>query len=349
MDSDKPTEEEINETRSDALSPEKVEEVAASLREQGKPFVKATVVRREAPVSANVGDRAVITSDGEIIGWVGGVECARSVVVREAKNVLRTRSEKLIGLAADPSEVERPGLEAFKMTCHSGGTLEIFMEPVLAPEQVLIIGGSPVGKALARLAGELAFDVVVVDTEAKDGEYPNVKKVIVSNDPAEITEMTGEAPYVVVASMGEYDARGVAAGVKLKAPYIGLIASERRATDVIERASKILNTDPEGVEEEVTSPAGIDIEAKTPEEIAVSLLAQLIQVRRSRETEGSDTTEAVEETEEKATDPVCGMKVSVNKPPATVKHEGDVYYFCSQGCADTFSAEPEEYIPVQET
>lgn len=339
-------------------SPERVDELARALRERGESFARATVVRREPPVSANVGDRAVITADGDVYGWIGGVECAQSTVVRAALDVIETGEAKLVGLAPDPETIDRPGLDAHRMTCHSGGTLEVFVEAVRPSPQLLLVGDSPIAAALARLAGELAFEVVVVDPEG--GTYPGAETVVTGTDPDDIAAAVADRPYVVVASTGAYDADGVAAAVALDAPYVGLVASERRGAEVVDRAADRL-VDSERVREAVTTPAGVDIAAKTPEEIAVSVLAEVVDVRQQRRAETGQADEAGEADErdaeattttderdgETAIDPVCEMEVSVEDPPATVEHEGETYYFCCRGCADAFGDEPEQFVGAE--
>lgn len=351
----------------DPASPEAVDRLTRELRERGQRFVRATVVRRESPVSANVGDRAVVTADGEVHGWIGGTACARSVVAREAAKVLESEEAKLVGLAPEPGVIDRPGLEAFPMTCHSGGTLEVFLEPIIPTRDLLVVGESPIATALVDLATDLAFEVVTAGTEESANGGARVAADITLE--AMVEAVTGR-PYVVVATMGEYDVTGVAAAMNLDASYIGLVASDRRATEVAERVADRLEAPMDAVLEAVTAPAGVDIGARTPEEIAVSVLAELVALRRSvAESEGgaavgtaadvpSDGTDArADAGTEPAThnadtlpavDPVCGMTVASGEVAETVEFEGETYRFCSEGCADRFEHEPREYLD-QET
>ncbi|MFC7205132.1 XdhC family protein [Haloferax namakaokahaiae] len=343
------------------------------LTERGDPYARATVVRREPPVSANVGDRAVVTADGDLFGWVGGASCAQSTVIREARAAIADGKPRLLGLAPDPEDVARPGLDAFPMTCHSEGTLEVFVEPVIPATQLLVVGDSPVARSLARLAPELDVTVTVVDPDGASDEQAgsDATTVLTTLDPGDIAAEVGSGPFVVVASMGKYDARGVAAGVLADAPYIGLVASSVRATEVVERAAGLLDSDPETIRDAVTTPAGLDIDAHTGSEIAVSILAELIDVRASvgavtasgsesaRETESccsggdhdnhhdAETTEAADASDGPHIDPVCGMTVEPEGAPS-VTHEGQTYYFCCQGCADSFSNDPDEYLDADE-
>ncbi|WP_410766159.1 XdhC family protein [Haloferax sp. DFSO60] len=345
------------------------------LTERGEPYARATVVRREPPVSANVGDRAVVTADGDLFGWVGGASCAQSTVIREAQAAIGDGKPRLLGLAPNPDDVARPGLDAFPMTCHSEGTLEVFVEPVIPVTQLLVVGDSPAARSLARLAPELDIAVTIVDPDRASEEQASGESATVLStlDPDEIAAEVGVGPFVVVASMGKYDARGIAAGVLADAPYIGLVASSVRATEVVERAAGLLDSDPEAVRNAITNPAGHDIGAHTGGEIAVSILAELVEVRASvgaitasagdsKHVTAGDASESADadaccsgdhdeaESADSADasdgphiDPVCGMTVEPEGAPS-VTYEGETYYFCCQGCADSFSNDPEQYL-----
>jgi xanthine dehydrogenase accessory factor len=336
----------------------------ASLADRGESYARVTVVRREPPVSANVGDRAVVTADGELHGWIGGVACAQQTAISEATAALESGEPQLVGIAIDPETVDRPGLEAFPMRCHSEGVLELFIEPVNPTPTLLIVGNSPVARSLARLAGELAVDVTLVDPDA---DPDDAHDVVTATDPDALVDAAGPAPLVVVASMGQYDARGVAAGIRADAPYIGLVASDARGTEVTDRAAELLGVDPDTVAAAVTTPAGVDIAAHSPAEIAISILAEVVDARSTAGVDGSRTgtdtaeaeasgTEAADEAanadaepptddgDDPATDPVCGMAVEPGDAP-TVEHAGTTYHFCCAGCADSFRNDPDSYLP----
>ncbi|MFC5971690.1 XdhC family protein [Halomarina salina] len=350
----------VDDSASGAPADADLGDLERTLTDRGEPFARATVVRREAPVSANVGDRALVTSDGSLHGWIGGVACAQSTVVSEAQAAIADGEPRLVGLAPDPADVERPGLEAYRMTCHSEGTLELFVEPVVPATRLLVVGDSPIARSLVRLASELAVQVTLVDPDGGDADVPGSTTRLTTLDPERIAASVGPGPLVVVASMGQYDARGVAAGLLADAPYVGLVASEVRAADVAERAAGLLGRDPETVREAVSSPAGVDIAAHTAAEIAVSILAELVDVRSAsgtvavadpeRDHESSDetATEGADGNadEEPHRDPVCGMTVDPDGAPS-VAHDGETYYFCCAGCADSFRADPAAYLDGQ--
>lgn len=325
-------------SRGDAAIPEEVDRLAREFEAEGRPFARVTVVRREAPVSSNVGDRALVTPDGDLVGWVGGIGCAQSVAVKEARAALADGEPRLVGLAPDPDDVARPGLTAYPMTCHSGGTLELFVEPVTPTPRLVVVGESPAAETLVELADPLAFEV---------------RHVGAGDDPA---EAVSEGASVVVASMGEYDTAGVEAALRGGAGYVGLVASDRRRDDLAATVAERLGVDADAVTDAVTTPAGLDIGAKTGEEIAVGILAELVAVRRNVDgpidlTVGDPSRVVVGEAPERhgdrdetVVDPVCGMDVVVGEAAATVEHGGETYRFCGQGCADAFADDPGSYL-----
>jgi len=326
-----------------------------SLTERGEPYARVTIVRREAPVSANVGDRAIVTRDGELHGWIGGAACAQTTTISQATAAIEAGEPRLIGIAPDPESIDRPGLETFPMRCHSEGVLELFVEPVNRTPALLVVGNSPVARSLARLARELSMDVTLVDATGEVADdVPEETTVTATTDPETLAADVGATPLVVVASMGQYDARGVAAGMLADAPYVGLVASDERSGEVVERVAALLDADAETVRDGVTNPAGVDIAAYTPAEIAVSVLAEVVDARAAVEAptadapvvESDDTTEhaADEPGDALATDPVCGMTVDPADAAASVEHDGETYHFCCQGCADAFEADPDSHL-----
>ncbi|MFC7097098.1 XdhC family protein [Halobaculum marinum] len=354
-----------------------VSDVERELASAGEPYARVTVVRREPPVSANVGDRAVVTREGDLRGWIGGAACAQTTAITEALAAIEDGQPRLIGIAPDPETVARPGLEAFPMTCHSEGVLELFVEPVNPRPELVICGGSPVARSLARLATELAVDVVVVDPTGDETGLPEGTRVLTDTDPEALANALGHDPLVVVATMGSFDASGVAAGVLADARYVGLIASSKRADEVVDTAAALIDRDPEDVAARVTNPAGVDVAAYTPAEIAVSIVAEVVDHRRGRgdaprvaaatstseeptaadatEDHGTDAADTAsadgdtdpggdEEVPAEAIDPVCGMTVDPSDTAHSVAHDGETYYFCCGGCAESFRADPASYL-----
>ena len=289
----------------------------AALSERSEPFARATIVRREPPVSANVGDQALVTADGEIHGWVGGAACAQSIVATQGVAAVEEGTPRLVGIAPDPERVDRPGLDAFPMTCHSEGVLELFIEPVTPTTELVIVGASPVARALSRLAAELTVDVTLVVADGDvDRDVPPGTDVLSTVDHEEIADAVGASPLVVVASMGEYDARGVAAGVLSDAPYAEVVDERSRASP-----------------DENEATAGDD-----PDEHDGDA------AHAESDSDAEETDPDAVEDEETAIDPVCGMTVDPTTADASVDHDGQTYHFCCHGCADSFANDPASYL-----
>jgi len=315
-------------------------ELAHRLTQAGEPFVLATVVWCERPTSAKPGAQAIIQADSTITGWIGG-SCAQPVVLREALRILREGDDSYLLRLGDPEVgIERSGVRVFPMSCTSGGILDIYMEPHLPQPQLLLIGDSPVNAALEQLARVLDFTVIQIDT----ADLNNIH----------IDERTS----ILVATHGQYDEDALEQVLRSPAAYVGMVGSRRRSEACREylRASGLT----EQQIERLKAPAGLDIGAVTPQEIAGSILAELVQVHRRgpivnqelfRFTAGKQLESGqnmIESMPETAIDPVCGMIVEI----ASARHKstlvGREYFFCCPACKRLFERNPQEYLVQNE-
>jgi xanthine dehydrogenase accessory factor len=315
-------------------------ELAYRLTQAGEPFVMATVVWCERPTSAKPGARAIIQADGTMAGWIGG-SCAQPVVLREAMRILREGDDPyLLRLGAPETAITRKDVRVFPMSCTSGGILDIYMEPHLPLPQLLLIGDSPVVVALSQLAGVLDFAVT-------------------QRDSADLSDVhINERTYVLVATHGQYDEDALELALRSPAAYVGMVGSRRRADACREylRASGLT----EQQIERLKAPAGLDVGALTPEEIAASILAELVQVRRrgpiineettrftgKEQSISSGTTGANEPAT--AIDPVCGMMVTIATARHRSKLDGQDFFFCCPACKRLFERNPQEYLVQNE-
>lgn len=339
------------------LSSDAVLERAADLKSRGIPFVLATVVRSEAPTSAKPGAKAIVDADGEISGWIGG-GCAQPAVISTAKDALADGQARLIRVSPTKDTGAEAGVIDFGMTCHSGGSLDIFLEPFAVRPQLLIIGASPVAQALSGLAQRTGFDVCAAFPGARADLFPDARRVVDGLDPA---ELGSDSPgFVVVATQGKRDEGGLELALASNAPYITFIASDRKA-EKLRAFLKERDHDPARVDA-ILSPAGIDISAVTPEEIALSVLAGLVRARRSgKAIAASSATTCTQAsaaalpsaqqqsvastvTTGSAIDPVCGMSVDIASAEFFCEHQGSSYYFCCAGCQHGFEKAPEQYL-----
>jgi len=314
--------------------------LAAELVRRQEPFVLATVVRRQPASSAQQGDGALITADGEFHGWLGG-SCTQPTVVREARAAIVSGLPRLIALSPDPNADKRPGVLVFPMTCHSGGTVDIYLEPVLPRTRFLVFGVSPVARALSRLAAAMGFAVDAVDPDADRSMFPEAERVWPSLPASE--GPAGARPFAVVATMGERDEDALLAALASDASYLGVVASGKRFAQI--RDTVRARGAPAEALARAHSPAGLDIGAQTPEEIAVSILAEVVQVRRkaAEKPAGVPAGLPVAATAAEERDPVCGMSVAVAGARHTAEALGRRWYFCCGGCRERFLASPERF------
>jgi len=308
---------------------------AQELAAQGTPFVTATVVRAQRPTSVKAGDVALVLGDGTIEGFIGGVCAQQSVRVYSFK-AIETEEALLLRIVPDgpigedPSTGQDVSIEEGAVTaqnpCLSGGTMEIFLEPVLPAPRVLVVGETPIASAVLAFGAELGLDVVTVEGGDPEPSFGDLALVVAAHGRDELHILR----------------RGFETGV----PYIGLVASHKRGAGVIAE----LRAD--GVSEEhlerIDVPAGIDIGARTPAEIALSILANVVAVRRGERASEPDRVNvlAAESSPSStppriAVDPICGMTVAVVAGTPSVQHDGETVYFCCEGCATKFKLQHE--------
>jgi xanthine dehydrogenase accessory factor len=304
----------------------------------GRPCALATVVRTESPTSAHPGDKAVITADGELHGWIGG-SCSDALVRREALVAMSDGLPRLVRIRPDVEALEtRIGGElTVATTCPSGGTLDIFIDPHLPRPLLAVIGGSPAARTLVELGRVVGFRTCAVHPGAHTSDFPGADRVIDSLDLSAIAHETD--CWVVIATMGHYDDDAVAAALPLAAADIALVASARRADAVLDTLRV------RGVSEaelaRVRAPAG-ERRAGKQEEIALHALAEVVALRHERMTSNPVATPAA--LASFSVDPVCGMTVDTTDAAHSVTHAGQAYYFCCSGCQEQFAADPARFL-----
>jgi xanthine dehydrogenase accessory factor len=313
---------------------------AHELMAQGVPFALATVVRRERPTSGQPGDKAIITGTGEFVGWVGG-SCAQPTVLQEAQKALADGEPRLVVLTPNLDAEGREGIELYRMTCYSGGTMEIYIEPYLPEPQLLICGASPAAEALVKIGKALGFQVLLIDPSATADNFPEAEVILPQIEASTFPD--ARERYAVVATMGNWDEEAIKNLLALSPHYLGLVASKKRFQEIVSRLCS------EGVTREqlarVTCPAGLEISARTLPEVALSIMAEIVSLRHSRAEMGAGLGGPAQVIlPAMAEDPVCHMRVD----PQTARHcadfEGLTYYFCNASCLTSFEKDPRKYL-----
>ncbi len=319
---------------------------ATELTQAGVPFATAMVVRAEAPTSGKPGDKAIITPNGTMFGWIGG-SCAQPTVVAEAIKALEAGESRLIRLSADPStQTPRDGLLDLPMTCFSGGTLEIFIEPQHPRPRLMVVGNLPVAQALLHLGKAMNYHLIAVDP---DGGLGMPAADVVIRDLAQMTAEIRSDTYIIVCTHGQYDEFALTKILVAKPTYVGLVASPKRGAAVREYLlSHHFSEDDLAV---LHAPAGLDIQARRGDEIALSIMAEIVQARRNTEQLYVDLFKQKAQSipldmmgvgvsaAPTAIDPICQMEVVIATAHYVTQWAGENVYFCCAGCQTRFEKE----------
>lgn len=326
----------------------------ATLRREGESFALATVVARRAPVSAHLGDRALVFADGRMEGFIGGA-CSRDIIRQQALDALKTRCSRLVSIRPDASPADESTGEHLivPMTCASEGAIDVYVEPFVQARRLVVIGATPIAEWVTRLANAMNYDVVRVVDHREQGdigqETATLGVTVVALDALEAI-LRASAPggtdlAAVVASQGHYDEEALESILRCSVPYVGLVASRTRG------AALRAMLEERGVPGTATmrNPAGLDLGARTPPEVALSILAEIVQTRPggarvTGEAPIAASPAGAPSAPATARDPVCGMSVSISTARQTAEVDGVVYYFCCANCRAKFLKNPQEYL-----
>ncbi len=319
---------------------------AWQLGENDEAFAIVGVIKTEGPTAVKTGNRSIIRADGSTEGWVGG-HCTEDEILRNSLKSIDDGTTRTLKLS----------------TCH-GGTMDVYIEPYLPRRKLIVIGHVPIVSALSRLAKILNFNVVVVDEKnASKEKYEQADLVVKTLDELNLVRLTRQT-YVVIATMGERDQEFAAKLVGSEVPYVGIVAGKKRASEILHLLSA------GGASEQqiskIKSPAGIYLRAVTAEEIALSIMAEVIEWSRGQ---SGDLREYARETQKRNSpaskrpvessqnsnpspqigrqvmaDPVCGMTVEASRPAYYSRTEGGTtIVFCSEACKEEFDRNPAKY------
>ena len=267
-------------------------EIIASRRAAGQPFALATVVRTVAATAAKAGAKAVVLPDGTVSeGWIGG-GCARAAVLKAAREAMADGKPRLVsvqppdalqdqGVAAGE---ERAGVRFATNMCPSQGTMDIFVEPVLPVPQLLVCGSSPVAVAVADLGRRVGFALTVCAPAAEQASFADAERRI--EGYALPVEDAGQR-YVVIATQGRGDEAALQAALAIEAEYVAFVGSRKKAETL---KAKLAADGTSAVRlARLKAPAGLDLGAITPDEIALSILAEIVAMRRGKHPRGGES------------------------------------------------------------
>ena len=318
-------------------------ELAADLARRREPFVLATVVWRRGPSSGKPGATAMILPDGTVRGWLGGA-CAEPTVVRESLMALETGEPCLLAMGQADERPLPEGARSAPMACASEGALDVYLQPMLPPPHVVVVGRSPAVGTLASLARALGWAATIVDDGGVGADRADGVPVVTTLDLSKVG--VDARTCIVVATQGHYDEDALEVALATEAGYVGLVASRSRAVEVSELL-RHRGVEP-GALARVQAPAGLDLGKIDHEEIAVAVLAELVAQRAAGRLAGPGPSEAdgpaAVAARLQSTDPVCGMIVDQGSTHHRAEHQGTTYGFCSAGCRQQFEADPDRYL-----
>jgi xanthine dehydrogenase accessory factor len=312
-------------------------EQAADLKQRGEAFALATVVWRQGPSSGKEGCRAIISPSGELHGWIGGA-CSEPVVVREAKQVISEGVPRLLllGTSEQFGAAVPEGMAVMPISCESQGALEVYIEPVVPTPHLVVVGRSPMAHTLVEMARVVGWDSDLIDSPEWNADFS-------------LEGLVGPQTMVVVATQGHGDEEAVQAAVTAHPGYVGLVASSKRGQAVL--GYLVDRGVPADELDRVQVPAGMDLGPTSHREIAVGILAQLVQLRASGALSGATSSAQTDTSADsdisEAIDPVCGMTVIAGPSAHPLEHDGQTYYFCCTGCHGAFEKDPEAYLKAE--
>lgn len=301
-------------------------EQARVLAHRRESFALATVVWRQGPSSGQQGSRAIITADGRMYGWIGGA-CAEPAVVREAQRVIAAREPGLLllGTSDQFAGAVPEGMTVIPISCQSDGALEVYVEPVVPAPHLVVVGRSPMVHTLVDLAHALDWRTDLRDA----GEFAASD---VAPDSA-----------VVIATQGHGDEDALEVALSGRPAFVGLVASPARREAVLGYlADRGVRRD---LLDRVHAPVGLDLGRTSHREIAVAILAELVQLRAAGALDPRSDDVPAPAPAATALDPVCGMTVTADASSHPLEHGGTTYHFCHVGCRTTFAQDPDAYLP----
>ncbi len=302
----------------------------------------ASIVRREAPTSGKPGDKALITPNGEVKGWIGG-GCTKGIVIKEALEAIEQQTPRLVKIQPGMDAPDLPGVKNYKMTCMSGGIVEVYIEPIMPVTQIHIFGRSHIARALCEIGAAAGFNINVISELADVDMFPSASSITMLSDFELGQQLNND--YVIVCTQGEDDEKNMKAAIESRPRYLAFVASKRKSDTLF------MNLEVGGMKKEdlagIKTPAGLDINAKTPEEVAISIIAEIIKVKRSDEYPVQEKTEKT--AEQKLDDdlyinPVCKIPIQKSTAKHVLEYEGEKVYFCCDGCKVSFEKDPKAYM-----
>ena len=315
------------------------------LKNTAEAYAVAIIVRRKIPSSGKPGDKAIITKDGHIHGWIGG-GCTRGIVLKEALLSIQERKPRLVSITPNNMKEKAENTKVYAMTCQSGGEVDVYIEPVLPKPQLVIFGTSHIAKAVAKVAKAIDYQVDVVMSSPDKSVFPEADSMSGLKDLD--TSQIPSSAYILVCTQGEGDAAALQKALSIGCAYLSFVASRKKANAIYTEVRGMGATFDQL--KTIKTPAGLDIGAKTPEEVAISILAEIIQQYRTAPEIAPSSDDKKEQitltNDDFYMNPVCNIPVQKSTAKHVLEYKDEKVYFCCDGCKVSFEKSPETYMEV---
>ena len=319
---------------------EKLLATLEELKRQDRRAAVAVVVNRKVPTSGKPGDKALITEEGEVFGWIGG-GCTKGIVIKEAVASFKDHKPRLVKIVpGTATETDQQGVKTYNMMCQSEGAVEVYIEPIMQATKIFIFGRSHIAKALCEIGSAAGYEIHVVSDLSEHEMFPAARQFRALSD-FQVSEI-GSRDFAVVCTQGEDDEKSLKAAVSSGAKYVSFVSSRKKANSIFMTLKKA------GVAIEdlasVKTPAGLDLNAKSPQDVAISILAQIVQEKQAVG-EGDNEGQAFQElNDDLYINPVCKIPIQKSTAKYVLEHKGEKVYFCCDGCKVSFEKEPDAYL-----
>jgi len=314
-----------------------------TLRNSSEAYATAVIVRRKQPSSGKPGDQAIITADGKIHGWIGG-GCTRGIVLKEALLSMKDRKARMVLITKGQQTNNLTNTKIYSMTCQSGGEVEVYIEPVMPKPHIVIYGTSHIGMALAKLSKAMDYRVEVIQNSVDKTVYPSADQLHSIKDFK--IEENHKRSYVIVCTQGEGDLEALHSALNMNSEYLAFVSSPIKAQSIYtDLRTKGVTFDQL---KKIKTPAGLDLGAKLPEEVAISILAEIIKEFRieNKASIGEENESLAIPNDDFYMNPVCNIPIQKSTAKYVLEHAGEKVYFCCDGCKVSFEKEPEKYISL---
>ena len=273
-------------------------------------------------------------------GWIGG-GCTKGIILKEALLAIKDGKPRLVNISPEAKQTKQ-GILNYTMTCQSGGAVQVYVEPILPMPEIHILGKTHIARAIAKVAHAIGYESIMIGHNIHEDQFPEkVEFMDLSEyDPGRIHPNT----FLVVSTQGEGDEESLMKAIQTNCSYIAFVASRKKANSIFANLRAMGATFEQL--KRIKTPAGLDIQAKTPEEVAISIIAEIIQtIRDNKEKKGIESnTNEISLNDDYYINPVCKIPIQKSTAKHVLLYQNEKVYFCCDGCKVKFEKSPQTYM-----